>query len=94
MCEYLPSPAETLLLQAALLPGPPAVAAWRAWQQAVDFNDVDHGSSRLLPLLFDNLSQQRVADPILAKYEGLKKLHWYHNQLLMRQLENVLRAFA
>jgi hypothetical protein len=94
MIPHLPSPAETLLLQAALLPGPAAIEAWREWQRLVDFDDIDLGSRRLLPLLFDNLTQLGVQDPILAKYQGLKKLHWYHNRLLFHQLEPILEAFA
>ena len=94
MSALLPTPAETLLLQAALLPGPAAIEAWRTWRQAVDFDAIDLGSRRLLPLLFDNLSQLGVQDPILAKYEGLKKLHWYHNRLLSHQLQSILAAFA
>jgi putative nucleotidyltransferase-like protein len=94
MTRHLPSQTETLLLQAVLLPGPEAVAAWRTWRQAVDFDAIDYGSQYLLPLLHANLRRLGVADPILAKYEGIHKLYWYRNQLLMQQLERVLQDFS
>jgi hypothetical protein len=91
---FLPSLADTYLLRAALLRGPIAIDAWRSWQRAVDFDAIGLGGRRLLPLLFDNLIQQGVQDPILAKYEGVKKLYWYHSQLLSHQLKAILEAFA
>lgn len=94
MDKQLPTEAETLLLEAALKDGDFCIIAWRKWQSLVPFDDIDLGNRRLLPLLHHNLRRLGVEDPILAKYEGLKKLHWLQNQLLMRQLEGILKVFS
>jgi hypothetical protein len=94
MNEQLPNKAESLLLQACLRNGETAIDAWRAWQETTPFEDIDLGCRRLLPLLHDNLRRLGVDDPILAKYEGLKKLHWFQNRLLMFQLEGILKTFS
>ena len=89
-----PTETETLLLKAAISQGPEAIDAWRAWQQCVQWDDIDHGSQRLLPMLHDNLRRLCVDDPVLSKYEGVKKRYWLQNRLLMHQLEQVLALFA
>ena len=94
MNRHLPSHPETLLLQAALRPGDEAVGVWQAWQKEVEFEQVDLGSQRLLPLLHANLKRLGVRDPILAKYEGIHKRHWYKDRLLMDALERVLKVLA
>lgn len=94
MNEQLPNQAESLLLQACLSDGDKAMEAWRAWQETTPFDDIDLGCRRLLPLLHDNLRRLGVDDPILSKYEGLKKLHWFQNRLLMFQLEAILKTFS
>ena len=94
MTDQLPSKAETLLLYACVRQTPSAIDAWRQWQKEVPFDDIDLGSRRLLPMLHDNLKRLRVEDPILRKYEGLKKLHWFHNRLLMFHLKSVLESFS
>jgi len=55
-----PSPVEQLLLRAALLDGEEAITAWQAWITAVDLSNVNPGSYRLLPLLYDNLNRLGV----------------------------------
>ncbi|MDA8961354.1 nucleotidyltransferase family protein [bacterium] len=94
MNEQLPNKAESLLLQACLSDGDKAIDAWRTWQETTPFDDIDLGCRRLLPLLHDNLRRLGVDDPILTKYEGLKKLHWFQNRLLMFQLEAILKTFS
>ncbi len=94
MNEQLPNEAESLLLQACLEDGETAIQAWRAWQETTPFEDIDLGSRRLLPLLHNNLRRLGVDDPILTKYEGLRKLYWFQNRLLMFQLEGILETFS
>jgi len=74
--------------------GPIAIKAWHAWKRQVDLETIDLGSRRLIPLLFDNLSEFGIHDPILAKYQGIKKLYWYHNCLLLHDLESIIGAFT
>jgi hypothetical protein len=89
-----PDATQRLLLQACLLPGEASVVAWRAWQQRVDFDDIDAGSMRLVPLLNHNLMQQGVADPDLGRYRGLVRRSWYQNQVQFQQAAGVLALFV
>ena len=53
---------------------------------------LDSGSHRLLPLLYRNLTEQGVDDPVLAKYKGVYRQTWYKNQLLFHRAAAFLRA--
>ena len=61
----LPTKEQELLLKAALLKGEEAIKAWHEWKTCVDIEFIDHGSNRLLPLLYFNLVQNDINDPII-----------------------------
>src|SRR5262249_51949836 len=67
--DIWPNATQQLLLQAALLSGEAASAAWRAWRSSVDPQRLDVGSHRLLPLLYHNLRALGVDDPSLPYYK-------------------------
>ena len=51
-----PTATQTMLLSAALAEDAiEALEAWARWRDAVDFENLDYGSHRLLPLLHRNL---------------------------------------
>ena len=85
-----PTAEQELLLKAALLTGGESVAAWKRWAAAVDFDLLDPGSQRLLPLLYRNLANQGMKHPALAIYKGFYRMTWYKNQLLQYRLRRVL----
>jgi hypothetical protein len=90
--EYFwPTPEQELLLKASLLKGDDAVAAWRSWAATVDFDSLDAGSQRLLPLLYKNMVDHDVRHPIINIYKGFYRMTWYKNRLLYHQITNVLR---
>ena len=92
-----PTSAQRLLLRAALLRGPEAVSAWRQWARAVDLDDLDAGSVRLLPQLYRNLERQGVfdtvsdSDPMIGRLKGVYRHAWYGNQVRLRDAAAVLR---
>jgi len=86
-----PTPEQELLLRAALRDG--EVGAWEEWRRRVRLEDVDAGSHRLLPLLYRRLSKQGVAHPDLQRYAGVYKLVWYRNQIIFRQMDELLALF-
>lgn len=91
---FWPTPQQERLLRAALWQGDKALRAWEAWQAQIDWDDhLDEGSYRLLPLLFHNLHQHGVQDPIMQKLKGIYRLAWYKNQTSFRRLAALLRAF-
>lgn len=76
-----PTEQQTLLLEAALLQGKPALAAWRAWRLTADLDQLPPGGFGLLPLLAYNLQVQGVRDPLLDKCHGIHRRTWTQNQL-------------
>lgn len=80
-----PTPAQLLVLHAALDPVPDALRAWRRWRQAVEFDDVDHGSTRLLPLVYRNLGPDSFDAEVAGRLKGLYRLSWSRNQLIFKR---------
>ena len=88
-----PTSEQELLLQAALLKGEDAIAAWHQWKTNVDFDSIDAGSHRLLPLVYRNLSNHGVqSDPLLVKMKEIYKRTWFKNTLLFNQILPILHS--
>lgn len=85
-----PTTEQELLLKATLLSGEASIEAWKKWAAAIDFNLLDSGSQRLLPLLYRNLAEQGVKHPAIDIYRGFYRMTWYKNQLLVHRLQKVL----
>ncbi len=87
-----PTPEQELLLRATLLSGDAALAAWQHWQASVgDLGGLDHGSVRLLPLLYRNLKELGVVHPRMEILQGTYRKAWYQNRLLLHKLAETLR---
>lgn len=80
-----PTPEQLLVLHAALDPAPAAASAWQRWRGAVDFDDVDHGSTRLLPLVYRNLGAAAFDAEVAGRLKGLYRRSWSHNQLIFKR---------
>jgi hypothetical protein len=80
-----PTAEQLLVLHAALDPALVAAAAWRRWRGAVEFDDVDHGSTRLLPLVYRKLGAEAFDAEVAGRLKGLYRRSWSHNQLLFRR---------
>src|SRR4029079_504358 len=89
----LPNEAETRLLQASLLEGDAALAAYSLWRKALDIDALDFGSQRVLPLLCKNLQALGVDDPLMGRFRGVARYAWFLNQILTAALAPVLNAF-
>jgi len=81
---FLPTPEQQLLLNACLLNGDEAIAAWRSWRARIDLEHIDLGSIRLLPLLAENLDRQGIEDASFGAYRGVQRRTWARNQMLYR----------
>jgi hypothetical protein len=86
--DGLPSPGQELLLRAALLDGPDAVAAWTAWRRSPV---LDPGSERLLPLVYRSLERHGSAPPALA---SAYRKTWSQNRLRLHELGATVAALA
>lgn len=88
-----PTPAQLLLLRAALWTGEEARAAWAEWRRRENLAALDFSSWQLLPLVWRNLTPLGVADEILAECRGYYRFHWARNQVLLRQARDQVRAW-
>ncbi len=86
-----PNPAQELLLKASLFSGDAMLDAWEDWKRLVDFEkDVDHGSLRLLPLLYYNLHRHQIDDPLMLRLKGIYRKSWSRNQILFHKTAQLL----
>jgi hypothetical protein len=85
-----PTPAQVLLLKAALLQSDEAVEAWTQWRERSALDGVDPSSAQLYPLAYRNLSRIGVQDPDLSELKRHYLATWVGNQRLFRQLAATL----
>ncbi len=88
-----PGAKQELLLQAALLNGEQALAAWKTWCSSVDLQSLDTGAYRLLPLLYHNLNRLQVKHPWLPIMRGVHRHTWVKNQTLLYEVGQLLKQF-
>ncbi|HEX7245028.1 MAG TPA: nucleotidyltransferase family protein [Solirubrobacterales bacterium] len=88
----LPTPAQHLVLHAALDRPGLAGAAWERWRATVAFDDVDHGSMRLLPLVYRNLGPETFDAEVAGRLKGLYRRAWSRNQLLFGRAAEAIAA--
>jgi hypothetical protein len=75
---------QTKLLQAGLLKGPRAEKAWAEWKGRVHFDQIDHASYKLLPLIARN--SELSYDPIYEKCKGVYRRTWAENHVHWKKL--------
>ncbi|HUH98990.1 MAG TPA: nucleotidyltransferase family protein [Anaerolineales bacterium] len=90
---WLPSHERELLLKAALRSDQAGRAAWQEWNGAVDLDQLDPGSQRLLPLLYRNLRTQGIDHPWVAEFRKRYLDTWARNRILFGKISPVLQAF-
>jgi len=89
-----PTREQELLLRAALMQGETALQAWQHWKAHVNLEQgLDLGSYRLLPLVYHNLRQLGVDDPLMSKLKGIHHREWFNNQMLFHTIAEVLNLF-
>jgi hypothetical protein len=89
-----PDPEPELLLHAALDDGDAALEAFTRWRSVVDFERIDGGSMRLLPLVVDNLGTRLGDDDVAGRARGIAKYTWAHVQQAQRVMAPVLNALS
>lgn len=77
---------QKLLLCAALSENAQeAREAWAAWRGCADFEQLDEGTRRLLPLLYRNLRRHGADDATTANLRQFYRRTWFRNNLLFRR---------
>jgi putative nucleotidyltransferase-like protein len=91
-----PTPGQELLLRAAVVPGPGAIAAWDAWKADHDLieSELDHGSFRLMALVYRNLLAQGADEPLMPRLKGIYRYWWCSNQRLFYRAAGVIRGLG
>jgi hypothetical protein len=81
--DIWPSPAQELLLRAALIPDERALEAWRRVRSQIDVAGLDGATQALLPVLRKNLLALGVEDELLSLFKGVHRYSWARNQMLL-----------
>jgi hypothetical protein len=89
-----PTPSQELLLRAALLSGPAAWQAWTEWKSQHDLIEVhlDHGSFRLLPLVYKSLAAHGTDEPLMPRLKGIYRYWWCWNQRVLHRGATVIET--
>ena len=92
--KALPTAGQLLLLHAALADeSADALTAWKHWRASADIENLDHGSHRLLPLLYRNLVRHRAdPDPWLNRMQGVHRYYWVKNHRLFSRVGELMEA--
>jgi hypothetical protein len=85
-----PTQVQELLLKACLSQGERAIAAWQAWKSRGAMEDLDPGSFRLLPLLYQNLREHGLQEPAMERFKEIYQLTWSQNQLRFHRMAALL----
>ncbi|MGD0338848.1 MAG: nucleotidyltransferase family protein [Bacteroidota bacterium] len=91
---FLPTAEQQLLITIVLGNQDEAVQAWNTWKASVDFNMIDHGSRRLIPLVYKKLRILGVEDKLTGKCRGIYRAYWYRNNLLIHQAVAIIRKLT
>lgn len=89
-----PTEMQEWLLQAAVLDGPLALDAWSKWSSNIDFENMDHASERLIPLLNHNLQRLKIVHSLSGRFQGLYRQSWVRSSLISKTGREVLRGLS
>lgn len=89
-----PTQEQALLLRACLLSRDEALQAWQQWKRVFEKGQLDKGSRRLLPLLYRNLQNQLIHEPVFNKLKEEYFHAWSQNQFSFRRVAPLIREFA
>lgn len=87
---WKPTDQQVLLVRAALLERKPAIEAWNQWKLAGGFARIGAGSVVLLPIVYRNLVDHGVSDPVLKRARLAYQITWLGNERLFRGVSALL----
>ncbi len=88
-----PDTTDERLLRLLLCDKSELLQLWGEWKRVVPFDTIDYATMSLLPLLYMRLREEGIQDPLVSKIEGLYRLTWVKNQLLLKEVVPILAAF-
>ncbi len=90
--DVWPSPAQELLLRAALMPDERALNAWREVRGQINIEALDGATQALLPALRKNLLALGEDDELLGLFKGVHRYGWARTQLLLAPMMPIVRT--
>jgi len=86
-----PNAQQELLLAAATGSDDSALSAYRAWRNSINLEgEFDHGTYRLLPLLYRNMQRIGLADPLMTRLKGVYRKEWCNTQELFHAIKPIV----
>lgn len=92
--SFWPTGQQELLLRAALLSGGEATQAWIEARPRLDIDRLEVGSYSLLPLVYRQLQEAELAEPLLPRLRGIYRHTWSKNQVVLNELRAVADTLA
>ena len=90
---FVPTRPQHDLLRAALLADRAEVAAaFTRWKEVTDFERIEVGTLRMVPLLYRNLQRHGIEDALTPRMKGIYRQVWFRNQLILQEAFESLRA--
>ncbi|MGV6826279.1 MAG: nucleotidyltransferase domain-containing protein [bacterium] len=86
-----PNPDQLQLLRIATGDTSTPVEAWENWLKGTNLDDIDRASFRVLPIIYQRLSQIQSVVPELERLKGLYRYSWYKNQMMLNATLPILR---
>lgn len=90
-----PSSEQQLLLEAGLFDRRRAIDAFQVWRNRVRLeDDFSAATLRLLPLVYHNLHELGVDDPLMRRLKGVYRHSWYGTHRLLHAVAPVVAELA
>jgi hypothetical protein len=91
---FLPSTEQRLLITIILGEKDEAIRAWTAWKATADFNSIDPGSLRLMPMVYTKLREYSPDDELIGKCRGIYRAYWYKDNLLIHRAAEIIQKLS
>lgn len=88
--KSFPNNEELLFLQLLLCKDEVFLELFKQWSTHIEFEKIDHATSRLLPLLYKRLRKFSYTHDLSARIQGVYKLAWIKNQRLLDALGKIV----
>jgi hypothetical protein len=88
--DWLPTPEQELLLDAALAGPDEATAAWRRWRAGTTPAETDQVAFQVLPLVWHNVPEIDPGDLFTPILQGVRRHAWIQNQVLLQLARDVV----
>jgi hypothetical protein len=83
---------QQLVLAALTHPAPAQPSFYKKWLSTIDFDSIEYGTLRLVPLLFSTFQDHEQENPYYGKMKGIYRYFSFKNTLLLSKAWIILNA--